>query len=229
MTNRLAELMKTGQSVWFDNLTRGMIDGGEIARMIEEDDLRGMTSNPTIFEKAIVGSAEYDSQLRALVSEGRGVQEIYEGLVLQDIGRAADLFRPVYDRHSGRDGFISLEVDPRLAYQTGPTVSEAERLRDALDRPNVMIKIPASQEGIPAIEEAIYRGVSVNITMIFSVENYEQVAEAYIRGLERRAAEGKSVEGIASVASFFVSRVDTAVDSELERLAREAATEEEKA
>ena len=176
MANRLVELMKTGQSVWFDNLTRGMIERGDIRRMIEEDDLRGMTSNPTIFEKAIVGSADYDAHLRALVSDGCDVPRIYEGLVLDDIGRAADIFRPVYDRHEGRDGFISLEVDPRLAYQTEPTIAEAERLNAALGRPNVMIKIPAAQQGIPAIEEAIYRGINVNITMIFSVENYEQVA-----------------------------------------------------
>src|SRR3712207_850395 len=206
-----------------------MITGGDLRKKIEEDDLRGVTSNPTIFEKAITGSADYDEQLRRLVQAGRGVGEIYEDLVAEDIGHAADILLPVYERTGGLDGYISLEVNPALAYKTRETIDEAERLFKRLGRRNVMIKIPASQEGIPAIEESIYRGVNVNITMIFSIENYAQVAEAFIRGLERRAAEGKHVDHIASVASFFVSRVDTAVDADLERMARHAATPEEKA
>jgi transaldolase/glucose-6-phosphate isomerase len=229
MTNRLVEIMKLGQSIWFDNIRRAMLTTGDLARKIAEDDLRGVTSNPTIFEKAILGSADYDEQFRALVAAGKSVEEIYEELVVEDIAEAADALRPVYDKTGGHDGFISLEVNPRLAYETQATIDEAERLFRRLGRPNVMIKIPAAQEGLPAIEESIYRGVNVNITMIFSIENYVQVAESYIRGLERRAAEGKSVAGISSVASFFVSRVDTAVDAELERLAREAATPEERA
>jgi transaldolase len=188
-----------------------------------------VTSNPTIFEKAITGSTDYDEQLRSLVESGRTVSEIYEELVTEDIGRAADILRPVYDRTEGLDGYISLEVNPRLAYETQGTIDEATRLFKRLGRPNVMIKIPAAQEGLPAIEESIYRGVNINVTMIFSIENYEQVAAAYIRGLERRAAEGQSVTGIASVASFFVSRVDTAVDADLEARARQAATPGERA
>ncbi|MDQ3906871.1 MAG: bifunctional transaldolase/phosoglucose isomerase [Acidobacteriota bacterium] len=228
MTNTLVEIAKLGQSIWYDNIRRAMLTTGDLARKIEEDDLRGVTSNPTIFEKAITGSNDYDEQLRSLVAAGKQVSEIYEELVVKDIGDGADTLRPVYDRLDGRDGFISLEVDPRLAYDTRKTIGEAERLFNRLARPNVMIKIPASQEGLPAIEESIYRGVNINITMIFSIENYMQVAESYIRGLERRAAEGKPVDRIASVASFFVSRVDTLVDSQLEQLARDAKSDEER-
>jgi transaldolase len=222
MSNRLVELMKTGQSIWFDNIKRSMLTGGELARYVAEDDLRGVTSNPSIFEKAINGSADYDAQMRGLIEKGLELKDIYEALVVDDIRNAADVLRPVYDRTKGVDGYISLEVDPRLAYDTAHTIDEASRLFHTVGRPNVMIKIPAAQEGLPAIAESIYRGLNINVTMIFSIENYEQVADAFITGLERRAAEGKPVSGIASVASFFVSRVDTAVDKQLETLAASA-------
>jgi len=225
MSNRLIELEKLGQSIWLDNIQRSLIDSGELRRLIEEDGLRGVTSNPTIFEKAITGSKDYDDQLRALITSGASVSEIYEKVVIEDISRAADVLKPVYDRTNAIDGYISLEVNPRLAYKTQETIDEATRLFSTVNRKNVLIKIPAAQEGLPAIEESIYRGININITMIFSIENYEQVAEAYIRGLERRAAEGKPVSGIASVASFFVSRVDTMVDKELEKLAATAESE----
>jgi len=228
MSNHLVEVMKAGQSIWYDNIRRAMLETGDLAKKIEEDDLRGVTSNPTIFDKAITGSTDYDTHMRALVQQGAGVNEIYEGLVLDDIARAADILRPVYDKTDGVDGYISLEVNPGLAYNTQGTIDEAERLFRHLNRPNVMIKIPAAQEGLPAIEESIYRGININITMIFSIENYEQVAESFIKGLERRAAEGKSVDHISSVASFFVSRVDTAIDADLEYRARHAGTPEEK-
>ncbi|MCM2315362.1 MAG: bifunctional transaldolase/phosoglucose isomerase [Thermoanaerobaculia bacterium] len=228
MSNSLTELMKTGQSIWFDNIRRAMLKGGDLAKMIEQDDLRGVTSNPTIFEKAITGSKDYDEQLRNLINLGLGIKEIYESLVVDDIALAADILRPVYDMTKGIDGYISLEVNPRLAYDTQGTIDEATRLFERLGRPNVMIKIPAAQEGLPAIEEAIYRGININVTMIFSLENYVQVAEAFIKGLERRAAEGKSVQNIASVASFFVSRVDSAVDTELEHKIRHAGSDAEK-
>src|SRR5438270_1465058 len=228
MSNPLVEIMKLGQSVWYDNIRRAMLTSGDLAKKIGEDDLRGVTSNPTIFEKAITGSTDYDEQLRQLVQAGKNVGEIYEELVVKDIGDAADILRPVYDKTDGVDGYISLEVNPKLAYDTGGTIDEAKRLFDRLGRKNVMIKIPAAQEGLPAIEESIYRGININVTMIFSIENYEQVAEAFIKGLERRAAEGKSVDHIASVASFFVSRVDTAIDADLEYRARHAGTPEEK-
>lgn len=228
MSNHLLEVMKLGQSIWYDNIRRAMLESGDLQQKITEDDLRGITSNPTIFEKAITGSVDYDEQFRSLANSGKSVTEIYEALVLEDIGRAADILKPVYDKTNAADGYISLEVNPRLAYDTKGTIEEAERLFKTLGRPNVMIKIPASQEGLPAIEESIYRGININITMIFSIENYLQVAESFIKGLERRAAEGKSVERIASVASFFVSRVDTAIDADLEYRARHAATPVEK-
>src|SRR5437868_7244141 len=228
MTNHLTEIMQLGQSIWYDNIRRAMLTSGDLAKKIEEEDLRGVTSNPTIFETAITGSTDYDEQLRQLVQAGKSVNDIYEDLVAQDIGNAADILRPVYDRTDGVDGYISLEVNPGLAYKTRETIDEATRLFERLGRKNVMIKIPAAQEGLPAIEECIYRGVNINVTMIFSIENYEQVAEAFIKGLERRAAEGKSVDHIASVASFFVSRVDTAIDKDLEYKARHAGTPEEK-
>jgi transaldolase / glucose-6-phosphate isomerase len=229
MSNRLTEIMKLGQSIWYDNIRRAMITAGDLKKKIEEDDLRGVTSNPTIFEKAITGSTDYDEQLRRLVHSGKSVSEIYEELVIDDIGNAADVLLPVYERTDALDGYISLEVSPKLAYDTAGTIEEAARLFRRLGRKNVMIKIPASKEGIPAIEESIYRGININITMIFSIENYEEVAEAFIRGLERRAAGGESVERIASVASFFVSRVDTAVDADLEYKARHASSDEERA
>ena len=229
MGNHLVEVMKTGQSIWYDNIRRAMLETGDLQKKIEEDDLRGVTSNPTIFEKAITGSTDYDEQMRSLVQKGASVSEIYEALVLDDIARAADILKPVYDKTDGIDGYISLEVSPRLAYDTDGTIEEADRLFKGLNRRNVMIKIPAAQEGLPAIEEAIYRGININVTMIFSIENYEQVAEAFIKGLERREAEGKTVDHIASVASFFVSRVDSAIDSDLEYRARHAKTPEEKA
>src|SRR5256714_8915982 len=226
MTNRLTEIMQLGQSIWYDNIRRAMLTSGDLAKKIEEDDLRGVTSNPTIFEKAITGSTDYDAQLRELVQAGKSVSEIYEDLVVQDIGTAADILKPVYDKTDGIDGYISLEVNPALAYKTQETIDEADRLFKRLARKNVMIKIPAAQEGLPAIEESIYRGININVTMIFSIENYEQVAEAFIKGLERRAAEGKPVDHIASVASFFVSRVDSMIDTDLEFRARHTSGEE---
>jgi transaldolase/glucose-6-phosphate isomerase len=226
MSNPLVEVMKLGQSIWYDNIRRAMLVSGDLQKKINEDDLRGVTSNPTIFEKAITGSTDYDEQMRSLIKAGNSVREIYEALVIDDIGRAADILKPVYDKTDGADGYISLEVNPRLAYDTQGTIEEADRLFKTLGRKNVMIKIPAAQEGLPAIEEAIYRGINVNVTMIFSIGNYEQVAEAFIKGLERRAAEEKTVDHIASVASFFVSRVDTMIDTDLEYRARHSLPEE---
>jgi transaldolase/glucose-6-phosphate isomerase len=215
-TNPLAQLPKAGQSVWYDQTDRKLISTGKLQRMIEEDDLRGMTSNPTIFEKAIGGSDDYDQQLRALASQGKSRDDIYDELVTEDIGNAADIFRPVYDKTNGDDGYVSLEVSPLLAQRTDETVSEAERLFARLGRPNVMIKIPATPEGIPAIEQAIALGININVTLIFSNDVYANVIEAYLRGLEKRAAQGLPIGNIASVASFFVSRIDAAADKQLE-------------
>ena len=230
MSNPIAEVAKLGQSIWYDNIRRLMLVSGDLANKLEGDDLRGVTSNPTIFEKAIVGSTDYNEQFKALVSSGKSdIMELYESLVVDDIAAAADILKPVYDKTDGVDGYISLEVNPKLAYDTQGTIDEAKRLFARLGRKNVMIKIPASQEGLPAIEEAIYHGLNINVTMIFAIDNYIQVAEAFIKGLERRDAEGKSVDHIASVASFFVSRVDSAIDADLEARARAAATPEDKA
>ena len=192
-TNPIREIAKLGQSIWFDQVRRALFTSGELARMIEEDDLRGVTSNPTIFEKSIAGSTDYNEAIAALVEQGLGVNDIYEALVIDDIGRAADLLRPIYDRTNGVDGYISLEVSPTLAHDTEGTIADAVRLFGALNRPNVMIKVPAAPEGLPAVEELIARGINVNITLIFSMSCYLDVANAYIRGLERRAAAGENV------------------------------------
>ena len=226
MSNPLAELAKTGQSIWFDQMERKLVSSGKLQAMIDEDDLRGLTSNPTIFEKAIGGSEDYDAQLRLLAEEQKSSDEIYDELVLEDIASAADVFRPVYDRTNGGDGFVSIEVSPLIAHDTQETIDEAKRLFARLGRPNVMVKIPATDAGIPAIEEAIASGININITLIFSNEVYRQVIEAYLRGLERRVAANQPIGDIASVASFFVSRIDAQADKQIE--AKIAATSDAK-
>ncbi|TEU00507.1 MAG: bifunctional transaldolase/phosoglucose isomerase [Dehalococcoidia bacterium] len=220
-TNPLLELQRQGQSVWQDYIRRKQTLSGELKRLIGEDGLRGQTSNPTYFEKAISGSHDYDDALRALAQEGRSMGEIYEALAVEDIQAAADLFRPVYDSLDGADGFVSLEVSPDLAHDTQATVEEARRLFAAVNRPNVMIKVPGTPEGMPAIEQLISEGINVNVTLLFSLDAHEQAANAYIAGLERRAAAGGDLSRVASVASFFLSRVDTLVDRRLEALIRE--------
>jgi transaldolase len=214
--NSMKELRAQGQSVWLDYIRRDLIRTGELKRLVEEDGIRGVTSNPTIFEKAIAGSTDYDDALHALLAKDpkTDVGALYERLAIDDIQTAADVLRAVYDETGGADGYVSFEVSPHFAHETQGTISEAKRLRAAVDRPNVMIKVPATPEGIPAIEELIAAGVNVNITLMFSMSHYEAVARAYIRGLERCADPAQ----IASVASFFVSRVDTMVDRALESL-----------
>lgn len=219
-SNPLAQLSKLEQSPWYDQMTRSLVTQGTLKKMIEEDGLRGLTSNPTIFEKAISGSKDYEDALRELVAKGASLDEIYDALVVQDIASAADVFRPVYESTEGKDGFVSIEVSPLLAEDTSGTVAEAKRLHAKLARPNVMIKVPATPEGLPAFEELIAEGISVNVTLIFAVEVYVQVVEAYLRGLEKRIAKGGAVNRVASVASFFVSRIDTAVDKKLESIAK---------
>jgi len=216
MTNPLAQLPKAGQSVWYDQMERRLVTSGKLQQMIDEDDLRGLTSNPTIFEKAIGGSEDYDAQLRALASQGKSRDDIYDELVIEDIGSAADVFLPVFEKTNGEDGYASLEVSPLLASDTQRTVSEAKRLFTRVARPNVMIKIPATPEGIPAIRQAIATGINVNVTLIFSNEVYAQVIEAYLSGLEDRVANGLPIGHISSVASFFVSRIDAQADKQLE-------------
>lgn len=222
MKNPLKQMASFGQSIWMDQMRRDLLTKGELKRLIEEDDLRGLTSNPTIFEKAIGEGDDYDDAMQKLASDGVSVSEVYEGLVVDDIGNAADVFRGVYDSSGGKDGFVSLEVSPLLAHETDATVKEAKDLFSRLNRPNVMIKVPATPEGIPAIEELIAEGLNINVTLIFAVDVYERVADAYIRGLQRRVAKGQPIDKIGSVASFFVSRIDSAVDKQLEQLATKA-------
>lgn len=224
MTNSLQELQGLGQSVWFDNIRRGFINSGELQRLIDLG-VSGLTSNPSIFEKAIAGSADYDEALLELALDDNDAVEIFERLAMDDIQAAADLLRPIYERTAGGDGFASIEVSPHLANDTDGTVSEARRLHAALQRPNVMIKVPATPAGIPAIRALIGEGINVNVTLIFSLDAYAQVRDAYIGGLEDLARAGGDPAGVASVASFFVSRVDGLIDGELEGRIGEGASE----
>jgi transaldolase/glucose-6-phosphate isomerase len=219
VNQRLSALTATGTSVWLDQIRRQLTQGGELQRLVEEDCLRGVTSNPAIFEKAILGSPDYDNQIEELARGGALARAIYQEIAIQDVQEAADILRPVYDALNGADGFVSLEVDPDLAFECDRTLAQAREYWGRVHRPNVMIKIPGTSEGLPAIQQAIYEGININVTLLFSVEAYATVAEAFIRGLERRQAEGLGV-GVHSVASFFVSRVDSEVDKRLEALGR---------
>jgi transaldolase len=213
-TNRLGQLHGAGVSIWLDTLSRELLDSGAFATLISDDSVTGATSNPTIFARAITGSDRYDEQLRAAVDSGVvDTQELFFELALDDVRRAADLLRPAYDASGGRDGFVSFECTPDLADDSAATVAQALDLWDRLARPNVLIKVPATDAGVPAIEELTARGVNVNVTLLFSVARYEQVIDAYIAGLERRVAAGQRVDAIASVASFFVSRIDVEADA----------------
>jgi transaldolase len=218
MVNPLVELHAFGQSFWYDNIRRKFLDDGTIQRLIDEDGLLGITSNPSIFEKAIGSSDDYDEQLAELAAGDSNTEQIYEALALADIQRACDLFAGIYERTNKGDGFVSLEVSPHLAHDTAGTIAEARRLHKAVGRPNVMIKVPATPAGIPAIEELIGTGINVNITLMFSMAHYEAVAQAYINGLRRWLMQDGDPAQVASVASFFVSRVDTAVDKQLAAL-----------
>lgn len=221
--NPLVELHAFGQSFWYDNIRRKFLTDGAVQALIDRDGLRGMTSNPTIFEGAIGGSDDYDAQIRQLADEGADVAAIYEALAITDIRAACDLFAPLYESSARADGFVSLEVSPYLARDTSGTVAEARRLFQAVGRPNLMIKVPATPEGIPAVRELIGDGVNVNITLMFNMAHYEAVAAAYIDGLRRWLERGGDPRAVASVASFFVSRVDTAVDKQLAALDAPAA------
>ncbi len=214
--NKIRDLYeKHGQSLWYDNIARDLLENGAIQALVDEG-VRGLTSNPSIFQKAITSGTAYDDQIRTLAAQGKSPQEIYEALAIDDIRRAADMLRPIYESSAGADGYVSLEVSPLLANDTQGTIAEAARLWRAVDRPNLMIKIPATEAGLPAIEQSLADGINVNVTLIFSREMYSRVIDAYIRGLQRRAAAGQDVSRVASVASFFVSRVDTLVDDLLE-------------
>ena len=217
--NKLAEL---GQSIWYDNIHRSLLRNGELARLIREDAITGLTSNPTIFEKAIAHSNDYDEEMQACLQQNPAADAVslYEALAISDIRAAADLLRPSYDRAAGGDGFASLEVSPTLAYDTESSIREARRLFAAVGRPNVMIKIPGTAAGLPAISTLIGEGINVNVTLMFSLQHYDNVVNAYLEGLEKLAAAGGDLSQVASVASFFVSRVDTIFDKALETMGR---------
>ena len=218
MTNPLIRLGACGQSPWYDFITRDLIVSGDLARLIAEDGLRGMTTNPTIFEKAIAGSDLYDDDVRRLAAEGRRPAEIFESLAIEDVRAACDLFLPIHRESRGLDGLVSIEVSPTLARDSAGTIAEAERLWGRIARPNVMIKIPGTHEGLSAISHCLAQGINVNVTLLFAVGRYREVVDAFFTGLEQRLASGKPVRGVASVASFFVSRVDGKVDPLLARL-----------
>jgi transaldolase len=226
--NPLKELAKYGQSVWHDYIRRKEILSGGLRKRIDEEGVLGVTSNPSIFEKAIAGSDDYDESIRQSVAEGLEAPKIFEKLAIEDIQKATDEFRGVFERTGGRDGYVSLEVSPLLAHDTQGSLEEARRLFAAVNRPNLMIKIPGTKEGLPAIEQALTEGININITLLFGIERYAEVANIYLKALEKRAAEGKAISRVASVASVFVSRIDTLLDKRFEAMLADAKTPEDR-
>jgi transaldolase len=226
MTSNPQKVYELGQSLWYDNIERRLLDNGELKGMIERGDIYGVTSNPSIFHNAIVNSSDYDVELEKLAKGGANANEIFDRLAVQDIQAAADLFLPLYKSTNGRDGYVSIEVHPDLARDTAGTIAEAERLWVLVARPNLMVKIPGTKEGLSAIQASIAKGININITLIFSIERYGEVIEAYLSGLEERVNKGGAINNIASVASFFVSRIDSNIDTQLDAL---AAADERKA
>jgi transaldolase len=216
--NRLQRLSELGQSVWIDNLSRPLVREGGLTRLMEEDAVVGVTSNPTIFQKALAEGDAYDEQMREVIANEQDNTEVFLQLATRDVADACDLLRPVWDRGGGRDGYVSIEVTPDLAYDTEGTIAQAQRLHEWIDKPNLLVKIPATEPGLGAIEEMIARGRSINVTLTFSLDRHAQVAEAYLRGLERLVESGGDPSPVASVASFFVSRVDTEVDNRLDAI-----------
>jgi transaldolase len=220
-TNPLIKLNTLGQSIWLDYIKRDLMASGQLKKLIDEDALRGMTSNPSIFEQAFSESHDYDKDIETMARSGKNVYDIYEALTQKDVQDAADVFRNLYNKMEGSDGYVSLEVNPHLAHDTKGTIEEARRLWKAVNRPNVLIKVPATKEGLPAIKQLISEGINVNVTLLFGLPRYREVAEAYITGLEARVLEGKSIANIASVASFFLSRIDALVDPLLVKIISE--------
>lgn len=216
MTNPLVELSRLGQSVWYDFITRDLMASGELNRLIEQDGLSGMTSNPTIFDQAISKSNDYDADIRRLATAGHTAEETFESLTVADVQAACDAFRTAYDATDGVDGLVSIEVSPTLAYDSDATLAAAHRLWARVDRPNLMVKIPGTKQGLPAVQQAIADGINVNVTLLFAVARHREVIDAYQRGLERRLADGLPIDRMSSVASFFVSRVDSKIDPLLE-------------
>lgn len=220
--NSLQKLKLLGQSVWLDDINRGMLENGELIELIERDSISGMTSNPAIFEKAIIDSPYYDNAIASLKERSMLPIAIYETLALEDVRKAADLFLPVFEQSKGRDGFVSLEVSPYLAHDTEQSIKEGRRLWKELDRPNTLIKIPATEAGLPVIEQLITEGINVNVTLIFSISRYQRVVEAFLRGLETRAQRNEPINHIISFASFFLSRIDVMIDKQLDEKAAES-------
>ena len=214
--NPLVRLAEFGQSPWFDFISREIIESGELARLVKDDGLKGVTSNPAIFEKAVSSGTAYDEFIRANAAAAKDAVDLYEKLAVRDVQDAADILRGVYDATDGADGFVSLEVSPHLAFDTEKTIAEARRLWQMVDRPNLMVKVPATPEGIPAIEQLIADGININVTLLFSQAAYRDVANAYVAGLKRRSDAGEGLGRVASVASFFVSRIDSLVDKQIE-------------
>lgn len=219
--NPLKKIEEFGQAIWLDDIHRDLMTGGKLKRLIHEDGLRGMTSNPTIFKKAITGSEDYEEDIKRMQSEDLDVREIMLGLTTKDVRMAADEFRPVFESSEGRHGYVSFEVDPHLAYDTEKTIAEARRLWRDLDRPNVFIKVPGTRDGLPAIRQLIQEGININVTLLFGLSRYREVAQAYLEGIEHRIREGKPVDGVRSVASFFLSRIDVLLDPQLEAIVKE--------
>ncbi|NTX65573.1 transaldolase [Myxococcus sp. CA051A] len=226
--NPLRQLAEFGQAVWVDNLQRSYITQGTLKKLIDEDGLKGLTSNPTIFQKAVSGSEDYADLFVAARAKGLSANDVYEQLAVRDVQGAADILRPVYDALKGKDGFASLEVSPRLANQTQATLEEARRLWKTLARPNVMIKVPGTEAGVPAFQQLITEGLNINVTLLFSQQRYRQIAEAYLSGLEKFAKAGGDLSTVASVASFFVSRIDVAADKEIEQRLKSGASAEQR-
>ena len=215
MSDTIKKITSLGQSLWYDNIQRKLLESGELQAMIERGEIRGVTSNPSIFQNAIAKSNDYDADLIPLAKDGKKAEDIFWHLAIDDIRRACDLFRPLYDKTNGGDGYVSLEVSPYLATDTDGTIKQAQELWDRVDRPNLMVKIPATKEGIPAIRASIAAGINVNVTLIFALDRYAAVMDAYLAGLEDRIAKDLPVQQIASVASFFISRVDSKIDARL--------------
>ena len=214
--NHLVEIKQFGQSIWMDNLTRDMIQSGELKGLVENGGICGITTNPAIFEKAMMGNAIYDADIEARVRAGLPIQKIYESLVFDDIRKACDIFKPIYDATDGLDGYVSIEVPPTIAHDTEATINEARRYYQEIGKENVMVKIPGTKAGLPAVEQVISEGINVNVTLLFSVDSYIETAWAYIRGLEKRAEQGEDISKISSVASFFLSRIDSNIDKKID-------------
>ena len=217
-TNPLKQLETLGQSIWLDYIKRDLISSGKLKKLIDEDGLRGMTSNPSLFENAIAKSSDYDADIQKMLQEGKDVNMIYAALTQKDVQDAADEFCHLYNQMNGRDGYVSLEVNPHLAHDTNGTIEEARRLWTQLNRPNVFIKVPATKEGLPAITQLISEGINVNVTLLFGLSRYREVAEAYLAGIESRLSQGKSIAHVSSVASFFLSRIDVLLDPIFEKI-----------